>query len=108
MPSRGLSLGEAWFPACGEIRVLALAPSRTPSIYVLAGTTPVLVHNCDPLVDYANTVRNKPGVKFASEYTSPSGGRTMAIIVMVKLPRARWQMPSKKLVITEVVRRPIA
>ncbi|MFJ2754818.1 RHS repeat-associated core domain-containing protein [Nocardioides sp. NPDC087217] len=32
----------------------------------------VLVHNCD-LAGYAESVRNEPGVKFASEYTSPSG-----------------------------------
>ncbi|WP_369169565.1 polymorphic toxin-type HINT domain-containing protein [Streptomyces sp. R28] len=44
--------------------------------YVLAGATPVLVHNCDdgdPLGEYADEVRNESGVKFASEYTSPSG-----------------------------------
>jgi RHS repeat-associated protein len=44
------------------------------SYYVLAGTTPVLVHNCN-LGDYADSVRNEPGVKFASEYTSPSGAK---------------------------------
>ncbi|WP_328560397.1 RHS repeat-associated core domain-containing protein [Streptomyces coelicoflavus] len=42
--------------------------------YVLAGATPVLVHNCN-LGDYADSVRNEPGVKFASEYTSPSGAK---------------------------------
>ncbi|MFG3662526.1 polymorphic toxin-type HINT domain-containing protein, partial [Streptomyces sp. NPDC047706] len=42
--------------------------------YVVAGTTPVLVHNCN-LGDYADSVRNEPGVKFASEYTSPSGAK---------------------------------
>jgi hypothetical protein len=41
---------------------------------VLAGATPVLVHNCN-LGDYADSVRNEPGVKFASEYTSPSGAK---------------------------------
>ncbi|MFG2021188.1 polymorphic toxin-type HINT domain-containing protein [Actinomadura geliboluensis] len=46
--------------------------------YVLAGVTPALVHNrtCgdpDPLVEYADGVRNERGVKFVSEYTSPSG-----------------------------------
>lgn len=33
-----------------------------------------LVHNCD-LAGYAESVRNEPGVKFASEYTSPSGAK---------------------------------
>lgn len=42
--------------------------------YVLAAATPVLVHNCN-LGDYADSVRNLPGVKFASEYTSPSGAK---------------------------------
>ncbi|MFD0514170.1 Hint domain-containing protein [Streptomyces aureus] len=42
--------------------------------YVLAGAAPVLVHNCN-LGDYADSVRNEPGVKFASEYTSPSGAK---------------------------------
>ncbi|MGW2643020.1 RHS repeat-associated core domain-containing protein [Streptomyces sp. NPDC001348] len=42
--------------------------------YVLAGATPLLVHNCN-LGDYADSVRNEPGVKFASEYTSPSGAK---------------------------------
>jgi hypothetical protein len=42
--------------------------------YVLAGNAPVLVHNCN-LADYADSVRNKPGVKFAPEYTSPSGAK---------------------------------
>ncbi|MEU5633882.1 RHS repeat-associated core domain-containing protein [Streptomyces rishiriensis] len=42
--------------------------------YVLAGATPVLVHNCN-LGGYADSVRNEPGVKFASEYTSPSGAK---------------------------------
>ncbi|MFD8917445.1 RHS repeat-associated core domain-containing protein [Streptomyces sp. NPDC059569] len=42
--------------------------------YALAGATPVLVHNCN-LGDYADSVRNEPGVKFASEYTSPSGAK---------------------------------
>ncbi|MEU7960237.1 polymorphic toxin-type HINT domain-containing protein [Micromonospora humida] len=42
--------------------------------YVLADTTPVLVHNCG-LANYADSVRNEPGVKFASEYTSPSGAK---------------------------------
>ncbi|MEU6172770.1 polymorphic toxin-type HINT domain-containing protein [Streptantibioticus parmotrematis] len=45
------------------------------SYYVLAGSTPVLVHNCDPLADYADSVRNEPGTKFASEYESPSGAK---------------------------------
>lgn len=42
--------------------------------YVLAGATPVLVHNCN-LGDYADSVRNESGVKFTSEYTSPSGAK---------------------------------
>ncbi|MFI6864544.1 polymorphic toxin-type HINT domain-containing protein [Streptomyces sp. NPDC050421] len=42
--------------------------------YVLAGATPVLVHNCN-LSGYADSIRNEPGVKFASEYTSPSGAK---------------------------------
>ena len=41
---------------------------------MLAGATPVLVHNCN-LGDYADSVRNESGVKFASEYTSPSGAK---------------------------------
>ncbi|AWL32640.1 hypothetical protein HWN34_19310 [Streptomyces violascens] len=42
--------------------------------YVLAGATPVLVHNGN-LGDYADSVRNESGVKFASEHTSPSGAK---------------------------------
>lgn len=51
-----------------------LTVSDLHTYYVLAGETPVLVHNCD-LSDYADSVRNEPGVKFASEYTSPSGAK---------------------------------
>lgn len=40
--------------------------------YVMAADTPVLVHNCG-LDDFANSQREVPGTKFASEYTSPSG-----------------------------------
>jgi hypothetical protein len=44
--------------------------------YVLAGATPVLVHNCDPLQVYADSLRpgaTKRGPHVAAEYTSPSG-----------------------------------
>ncbi|MFE4513475.1 polymorphic toxin-type HINT domain-containing protein [Kitasatospora sp. NPDC056783] len=45
--------------------------------YVLAGATPVLVHNCDSLAEYADSLRpdfNKvDGPFFAAKYTSPSG-----------------------------------
>jgi hypothetical protein len=45
--------------------------------YVLAGATPVLVHNCnDSLQEYADSLRpgaTKRGPHVAAEYTSPSG-----------------------------------
>jgi RHS repeat-associated protein len=49
-----------------------LTVARLHTYYVLAGTTPVLVHNCG-LQDFANSQREVAGTKFASEYTSPSG-----------------------------------
>jgi hypothetical protein len=55
-------------------RVHNLTIDDLHTYYVLAGDTPVLVHNCD-LANYADSVRNKPGIKFASEYTSPSGAK---------------------------------
>ncbi|GAA2707818.1 LamG-like jellyroll fold domain-containing protein [Micromonospora olivasterospora] len=55
-----------------EMRDLTVADIHT--YYVVAGNTPVLVHNCN-LANYADSVRNKPGAKFASEYTSPSGAK---------------------------------
>ncbi|GGL01195.1 RHS repeat-associated core domain-containing protein [Mangrovihabitans endophyticus] len=55
-------------------RVHNLSVDGLHTYYVLAGTKPVLVHNC-PLSEYAESVRNKAGVKFASEYTSPSGAK---------------------------------
>ncbi|MEH0423277.1 polymorphic toxin-type HINT domain-containing protein [Streptomyces sp. B21-083] len=51
-----------------------LTVSNLHTYYVLVGATPVLVHNCN-LGDYADSVRNEPGVKFASEYSSPSGAK---------------------------------
>ncbi|MFH8795565.1 polymorphic toxin-type HINT domain-containing protein [Streptomyces sp. NPDC017941] len=54
--------------------VYNLTVADVHTYYVLAGATPVLVHNCN-LGDYADSVRNEPGVKFASEYTSPSGAK---------------------------------
>ncbi|AYG78265.1 tRNA(Glu)-specific nuclease WapA [Streptomyces hundungensis] len=53
-----------------------LTVDRLHTYYVLAGAAAVLVHNCgtgDPLVGQADELRNEPGVKFVSEYTSPSG-----------------------------------
>ncbi|MFV2198610.1 polymorphic toxin-type HINT domain-containing protein [Nocardiopsis sp. LOL_012] len=44
------------------------------TFHVTVGETDTLTHNCsDPLRGYADEVRNLPGNKFASEYTSPSG-----------------------------------
>ncbi|MEU3512223.1 polymorphic toxin-type HINT domain-containing protein [Streptomyces longwoodensis] len=60
--------------APGEADMYNLTVTELHTYYVFAGDVPVLVHNCnDPLLDYANSVRNVPGVKFVSEYTSPSG-----------------------------------
>jgi hypothetical protein len=52
-----------------------LTINQIHTYYVTAGTTPVLVHNCgvDPLQDFADSQREVPGTKFASEYSSPSG-----------------------------------
>ncbi|MDF5751879.1 polymorphic toxin-type HINT domain-containing protein [Spongiactinospora sp. TRM90649] len=45
--------------------------------YVLTGATPVLVHNCDNLQEYADSLREQfnkeDGPFFAAKYTSPSG-----------------------------------
>ncbi|MEU7115625.1 polymorphic toxin-type HINT domain-containing protein [Streptomyces sp. NPDC046182] len=44
--------------------------------YVLAEATPLLVHNCDPLVTHANSLQPKAGkksVQYASEYTDAKG-----------------------------------
>ncbi|GIH27983.1 hypothetical protein Aph01nite_62930 [Acrocarpospora phusangensis] len=58
-------------------RVHNLTVEGSHTYHVLAGNQAILVHNtnpgCDPLLDYADGARNKPGVKFVSEYTSPSG-----------------------------------
>jgi hypothetical protein len=58
-------------------RVHNLTVDELHTYHVLAGDQAVLVHNtnpdCDPLQDYADGVRNNPGVKFVSEYTSSSG-----------------------------------
>ncbi|MFD1656895.1 hypothetical protein ACFSL4_01255 [Streptomyces caeni] len=46
--------------------------------YVLAGQSPLLVHNCDPLADYADSLQPKAGkksVRYASEYTDANGKR---------------------------------
>ncbi|MCX5613492.1 polymorphic toxin-type HINT domain-containing protein [Streptomyces sp. NBC_00047] len=62
------------YQAVNETYNLTVADLHT--YYVLAGATPVLVHNtggCDPLLTYANKHRNDVGTKFVSEYTSPSG-----------------------------------
>ncbi|MGA4979370.1 SpvB/TcaC N-terminal domain-containing protein [Streptomyces cinereoruber] len=53
-------------------RVYNLTVDDLHTYYVLAGARSLLVHNCN-LGDYADSVRNEPGTKFASEYTSPSG-----------------------------------
>jgi len=69
-----ISAVERWTTPKATVHNLTVGELHT--YYVLAGTAPVLVHNtssCDPLADYAETVRNEPGVKFASEYASPSG-----------------------------------
>ncbi|MEO3974993.1 RHS repeat-associated core domain-containing protein [Streptomyces sp. CAU 1734] len=55
-----------------------LTISGIHAYYVLAGATPVLVHNnnCDPLQNYADSLRpgaTKKGPHVAAEYTSPSG-----------------------------------
>ncbi|MFD9790420.1 RHS repeat-associated core domain-containing protein [Streptomyces sp. NPDC059070] len=57
-------------------RVHNLTVANVHTYFALAGATPVLVHNCgsgDPLVKHADEVRNESGVKFVSEYASPSG-----------------------------------
>ncbi|MCI3269685.1 polymorphic toxin-type HINT domain-containing protein [Streptomyces cylindrosporus] len=44
--------------------------------YVFAGRTPLLVHNCDPLAQYADSLQPKAGkksVQYASEYTDSTG-----------------------------------
>ncbi|WP_449480079.1 SpvB/TcaC N-terminal domain-containing protein [Streptomyces avidinii] len=55
-------------------RVHNLTVDDIHTYYVGAGLLDLLVHNdsCE-LGDYADSVRNDPGNRFASEYTSPSG-----------------------------------
>ncbi|MGW4422784.1 RHS repeat-associated core domain-containing protein [Streptosporangium sp. NPDC004631] len=58
-------------------RVHNLTVDGSHTYHVVAGDQAVLVHNtnpgCDPLQEHADKVRNLPGTKFASEYTSRSG-----------------------------------
>ncbi|WP_147312340.1 polymorphic toxin-type HINT domain-containing protein [Thermomonospora umbrina] len=61
-------------------RVHNLTIADTHTHHALAGSTPVLVHNCgdgsDPLITYADSLRpgaTKRGPHVAAEYTSPSG-----------------------------------
>jgi len=62
-------------PVHGKQLMDDLTVADNHTYYVIAGDTPVLVHNCggDALEDFANSQREVPGTKFASEYTSPSG-----------------------------------
>jgi hypothetical protein len=65
---------EAWTAKKATVHNLTVTDAHT--YYVLAGTTPVLVHNCS-LANYADSLRpgfNKvDGPFFAAKYTSPSG-----------------------------------
>ncbi|WP_328917514.1 MULTISPECIES: hypothetical protein [unclassified Streptomyces] len=72
------ALTHTWVPT-GELTPGAaarynLTADQLHTYYVLAGDTPVLVHNCDSLVDYANSVRNEPGTN-SIPYESPSGAK---------------------------------
>ncbi|MBW6440031.1 hypothetical protein KZ829_40540 [Actinoplanes hulinensis] len=64
----------------GSRHMYDLTVSEVHTYYVLAGTTPVLVHNCDTSPDLANYADSlRPGFKkgkgpfFAAKYTSASG-----------------------------------
>ncbi|MFF3393655.1 LamG-like jellyroll fold domain-containing protein [Streptomyces sp. NPDC002669] len=54
-----------------------LSVGRAHTYYVTAGATPVLVHNCGDLAEYADSLRpgfhKETGPFFAAKYTSPSG-----------------------------------